>query len=532
MNEMKNTSTSHSFITPSLQLHHFLPSTFTFPSTHHPLHHTPLSINCSSIPPSNASLTKDHSSLAVKKAAHVSPELKGTSIFLISLGSSLKTDLGKLLADVLQYYYFDSDSLVEEALGGASAAKSVRESNENGFSESEVIDSSVTKVAATDDSSLVVKKKAANVFSELKGTSIFMIGLGISLKTDLGKLLADVLRYYYFDSDRLVEEALGGASAAKSVRESDENGFSESETEVLKQLSSMGRLVVCAGNGAVQSSTNLALLRHGISLLVDVPLEIVARDVIEYRGQFASFEVSTPGSYPGALGEIEKLTRVKKMMAEVLIQKKAADVSPELKGTSIFLIGLGSSLKTNLGKLLAEVLRYYYFDSDSLVEEALGGASAAKSVRESDEKGFFESETEVLKQLSSMGRLVVCAGNGAVQSSTNLALLRHGISLLVDVPLDIVARDVIEDRGQFASFEISTPGSYPDVTNQLAALYNKHKDGYATSDAVISLQKVASRLGYDNLNDITKEDMALEALGEIEKLTRVKKMMAEAARPF
>ncbi|XP_019426598.1 PREDICTED: probable inactive shikimate kinase like 1, chloroplastic isoform X2 [Lupinus angustifolius] len=220
------------------------------------------------------------------------------------------------------------------------------------------------------------------------------------------------------------------------------------------------------------------------------------------------------------------------LAVKVLIQKKAADVSPELKGTSIFLIGLGSSLKTNLGKLLAEVLRYYYFDSDSLVEEALGGASAAKSVRESDEKGFFESETEVLKQLSSMGRLVVCAGNGAVQSSTNLALLRHGISLLVDVPLDIVARDVIEDRGQFASFEISTPGSYPDVTNQLAALYNKHKDGYATSDAVISLQKVASRLGYDNLNDITKEDMALEALGEIEKLTRVKKMMAEAARPF
>lgn len=29
------------------------------------------------------------------------------------------------------------------------------------------------------------------------------------------------------------------------------------QTEVLKQLSSMGRLVVCAGNGAVQSSTNL-----------------------------------------------------------------------------------------------------------------------------------------------------------------------------------------------------------------------------------------------------------------------------------
>lgn len=113
--------------------------------------------------------------------------------------------------------------------------------------------------------------------------------------------------------------------------------------------------------------------------------------------------------------------------------------------------------------------------SDSLVEEAAGGESTVKSFRETDEQGFRESEvifqpiclhhliakgyektilgpwgalrfqssylqianvlfsrrlisdlncmllqTEVLKQLSSLGRLVVCAGNGAVQSSTNL----------------------------------------------------------------------------------------------------------------
>lgn len=214
------------------------------------------------------------------------------------------------------------------------------------------------------------------------------------------------------------------------------------------------------------------------------------------------------------------------------VKKKAADVSPELKGSSIFLIGMKSSLKTNLGKQLADVLRYYYFDSDNLVEEAIGGASAAKSFKESDETGFYDSETEVLKQLSSMGRLVVCAGNGAVQNSTNLALLRHGITFWIDLPLEIVARDVTENPTQFPSFEISTSGSYPEVMDELFALYNKYKDGYATADAIISLQKVASRLGYESLDDITTEDMALEVLGEIEKLTRVKKMMAEAARPF
>uniref|UniRef100_A0A2P2KB28 Uncharacterized protein n=1 Tax=Rhizophora mucronata TaxID=61149 RepID=A0A2P2KB28_RHIMU len=107
------------------------------------------------------------------------------------------------------------------------------------------------------DPSLEVKKRAADLSSELKGTSIFLVGMKSSLMSGLGKLLADTLRYYYFDSDSLVEESAGGEVAAKSFRENDEDGFQACETEVLKQLSSMGRLVICAGDGAVQSSTNL-----------------------------------------------------------------------------------------------------------------------------------------------------------------------------------------------------------------------------------------------------------------------------------
>ncbi|KAJ7971747.1 Shikimate kinase [Quillaja saponaria] len=219
--------------------------------------------------------------------------------------------------------------------------------------------------------------------------------------------------------------------------------------------------------------------------------------------------------------------------SSMAVKKKAMEVSPDLKGTSIFLVGMKSSVKTNLGKLLAEVLRYYYFDSDSLVEEAGGGASSGKSFRESDELGFCESETEVLKQLSSMGRLVVCAGNGAVQSSTNLALLRHGISLWLDIPLEMVTRDLIQDRIQFAaSEEISNLGSYSEVLTQVTDLYNELRGGYATADATVSLQKVAAQLGYDDLDAVTREDLILEVLNEIEKLTRVKKMMEAATRPF
>ncbi|KAL6136036.1 hypothetical protein ACLB2K_061338 [Fragaria x ananassa] len=214
------------------------------------------------------------------------------------------------------------------------------------------------------------------------------------------------------------------------------------------------------------------------------------------------------------------------------VKKKAMDVSPELKGTTIFLVGMKSSIKTSLGKFLANVLRYYYFDSDSLVEEAAGTLSAAKSLREIDKSGFQESETEVLKQLSSMGRLMVCAGDGATQSTTNLALLRHGITIWIDVPLDIVARGMVEDQTQLSAYNLSTSVAYPEVLTRLSTAFEELRGGYAIADATVSVQQVAGKLGYDEIDDVTTEDMVLEVLKEVEKLTRVKKMMEEAARPF
>ncbi|KAL4366462.1 hypothetical protein GQ457_05G019530 [Hibiscus cannabinus] len=216
----------------------------------------------------------------------------------------------------------------------------------------------------------------------------------------------------------------------------------------------------------------------------------------------------------------------------IALKKKAADVSADLRGTSLFLVGMNNSIKSSLGTLLADLLRYYYFDSDALVSQAAGGESAAISLKESDDKGFRESETEVLKQLSSMGRLVVCAGDGAVQNSTNLALLRHGITIWIDVPLDIVAKGVIGNKSLLLSSEITKSGSYSEVLPQLTALFEDMRTGYATADATVSLQKVAYQLGYEDMDAVSTEDLTMEVLKEIERLTRVKKMMEEAARPF
>ncbi|CAH2045294.1 unnamed protein product [Thlaspi arvense] len=204
------------------------------------------------------------------------------------------------------------------------------------------------------------------------------------------------------------------------------------------------------------------------------------------------------------------------------VQRKAMDIAPALKGASIFLVGINNPIKSKLGKILADSLRYYYFDSDNLIAEAAGGNASAQALKEADEKAFQESETEVLKQLSSMGRLVVCAGDGAVQSLTNLALLRHGISIWIDVPLDVAAKG----DDSFNSEPI------PELFDALKASYEKSRKGYDTADATISLQRIATKLECEDVETLASEDIALEVLKEIEKMTRVKKMMEEASRPF
>ncbi|KAI3793851.1 hypothetical protein L1987_36474 [Smallanthus sonchifolius] len=179
-----------------------------------------------------------------------------------------------------------------------------------------------------------------------------------------------------------------------------------------------------------------------------------------------------PGSSVQAL-EIDPMLAVK---------KKAMEVSPGLKGTSVYLVGINSTMKTRLGKLLADTLRYYFFDSDNLVMEATGGEDAAKQFLNMDIAGFRESETEVLRQLSSMGRLVVSAGDGAVQSSTNLSLLRHGISIWVDVPLEIVAKEIVENGVKLLGTEISPSASHSEVLSQLTMIYEELQGGYSIAE--------------------------------------------------
>ncbi|CAN6348111.1 unnamed protein product [Urochloa humidicola] len=209
--------------------------------------------------------------------------------------------------------------------------------------------------------------------------------------------------------------------------------------------------------------------------------------------------------------------------------RKTAEAVGDFRKTPIYIVGTDCTAKRNIGKLLANSIIYRYLCSEELLEDVLGGKDALRAFKESDEKGYLEVETEGLKQLTSMGSLVLCCGDGAVMNSTNLGLLRHGVSIWIDVPLEMAANDMLKSTGTQATKD---PDAFSQAMSKLRQQYEELKERYGISDITVSVQNVASQLGYSSVDSVTLEDMVLEIVRQIERLIRTKAMMEAAGKPF
>jgi len=212
----------------------------------------------------------------------------------------------------------------------------------------------------------------------------------------------------------------------------------------------------------------------------------------------------------------------------VALLRKTAEAVGDFRKTPIYIVGTDCNAKRNIAKLLANSIIYHYLCSEDLLEDVLGGKEALAAFRESDEKGYLEVETEGLKQLTSMGSLVLCCGDGAVMNSTNLGLLRHGVSIWIDVPLELAVNDMLKSKGAQA---ISDPDSFSQAMAKLRQRYDDLKERYAVSDVTVSVQNVASQLGYSSIDSLSLEDMVIEIVSRIEKLIQAKAMMEAAGKP-
>ncbi|WOL20295.1 hypothetical protein Cni_G29099 [Canna indica] len=201
----------------------------------------------------------------------------------------------------------------------------------------------------------------------------------------------------------------------------------------------------------------------------------------------------------------------------LILQSKSEKVLLHLSGRCIYLVGMMGSGKTTVGKILSEVLQYAFFDSDKLVEQAVGVSSVAQIFKDYSEDFFRDNESQVLKDLSSMHRLVVATGGGAVIRPINWKHMRKGITIWLDVPLDALARRIIAVGTASRPLLHQEPGDpYTNVFMKLTDLSEKRGKAYANADVRVSLEHIAAKKGHQDASALTPTDIALEALMKME----------------
>uniref|UniRef100_A0A0D3G0S0 Shikimate kinase n=1 Tax=Oryza barthii TaxID=65489 RepID=A0A0D3G0S0_9ORYZ len=164
----------------------------------------------------------------------------------------------------------------------------------------------------------------------------------------------------------------------------------------------------------------------------------------------------------------------------LVLKQKAEDVVPYLNDRCIYLVGMMGSGKTTVGKILAEVLGYSFFDSDKLVEKAVGISSVAEIFQLHSEAFFRDNE--------------------------------KGSTIWLDVPLDALARRIAAVGTASRPLLHQESGDpYAKAYAKLTALFEQRMDSYANADARVSLEHIAVKQGHSNVTTLTPSAIAIEA---------------------
>jgi shikimate kinase len=119
-----------------------------------------------------------------------------------------------------------------------------------------------------------------------------------------------------------------------------------------------------------------------------------------------------------------------------------------VKDQSVFLVGPMGAGKTTIGRLLAEVLEYNFYDSDREIEQR-SGASIPWIFDVEGEAGFRKRETAMIDELTQRKSIVLATGGGAVINPDNRQYLRErGVVVYLKAELEELLRRTSHDKNR------------------------------------------------------------------------------------
>ncbi|OIW18199.1 hypothetical protein TanjilG_31319 [Lupinus angustifolius] len=202
---------------------------------------------------------------------------------------------------------------------------------------------------------------------------------------------------------------------------------------------------------------------------------------------------------------------------ELILKNKSQEIEQYLNGRCIYLVGMMGSGKTTVGKVMSQVLGYSFCDCDSLIEEEVGGNTVADIFKHYGESFFRDKETEALRKLSLMHRLVISTGGGAVVRPINWKYMHKGISVWLDVPLEALAQRIAAvGTNSRPLLHYEAGDAYTRTFMRLSALFEERSEAYANANTKVSLENIAAKLGQKDLSNLSPTAIAIEALEQIE----------------
>ncbi|MEO0408681.1 MAG: shikimate kinase [Cyanobacteria bacterium P01_A01_bin.135] len=154
--------------------------------------------------------------------------------------------------------------------------------------------------------------------------------------------------------------------------------------------------------------------------------------------------------------------------------KSAEEIRAALQGVNIYLVGMMGSGKTTVGRHLAKLLRYRFFDTDQVVEKVTG-KPITQLFAESGEAEFRHLETQVLSSICAYQRSVIATGGGIVLAQKNWSYLHYGAVVWLDVPIDVLYERVSRDSSRPLL-------QHPDPRQVLTDILAERRSLYAQAD--------------------------------------------------
>lgn len=153
---------------------------------------------------------------------------------------------------------------------------------------------------------------------------------------------------------------------------------------------------------------------------------------------------------------------------------------------NIIFIGMSGSGKTTIGKKIAKILSYNFFDLDKEVERELN-KSITHTVAEKGWDFFRHKETEICELISRKKNAVIAAGGGTVLNKKNvLNMKKKGFIVLLLTTTDML----IKRRSKHPKKSHRPPLHYANLKKEICSIWEEREKVYfASADLIYKVEE-------------------------------------------